>query len=409
MNSLFPPLNIAARGALEKLFPAIDAAFPLKQRFLSELPKNIARLSAMLTKERAALKGGYMSDPALLHAYLRYFLPWNVFRLARLLPSLPLAALNSAANGSPEIVDVGAGPLTLPVSLWIAFPELRAAPLRFVCVDKSGAALEAGKKLFSALAQQTGAAENHWQIKTRRAAFEESPAASKENSAVLVCALNVCNELFQHIPQADTGALSERARKFTRSLLRLTGEGGRALVIEPGAPRPAQFLHFARQAFIEQGFTIEAPCPQTEKCPMHGGRRGQKWCHFNFDTKDAPEALNKISAQAFLPKEKVTLSFLLAAKKRKDKPEKDALNVRVISDAFSLPENKTGRYACSEEGLTLIRGSRTLVEKHRQGTFLRAKRPAKTLRDAKSGAFILDIEEAESRKSSNSHPHSKFF
>ncbi|MDR1363975.1 MAG: rRNA methyltransferase [Spirochaetaceae bacterium] len=391
MNSLFPPLKPAACDEMERLLPAIDAAFPLKRRFLLELPKNIERLSSLLTKERSGLTSGYMSDPALLHAYLRYFLPWNVFRLSRLLPSLSLDGLARAQTGGLEIIDLGSGPLTLPVSFWIALPELRAAPLSFVCLDKSGAALEAGKKLFFELAGQ-GSEENcAWRIKTRRAALGERLT---DSSAALVCAVNVCNEMFQKTPQADTAALNGAARRFTRLLLNLAGETGRILVLEPGAPRPAQFLSFMRQAFIDQGTAIEAPCPAPDKCPMRGGRRGQKWCHFNFDTDDAPAALSKLSAQAALPKEKVTLSFLFAAKKRQKKAEGKLLNVRIISDAFSLPENRLGRYACSEEGLTLARGGRALVEKYKQGSLFQVERPLKPPRDAKSGAVILDLESA---------------
>jgi ribosomal protein RSM22 (predicted rRNA methylase) len=406
MNLLFPPLSDAASGGIEKLLPAVDAAFPLKQRFLRELPKNIARLSSLLTKERAGLNGGYMSDPVLLNAYLRYFLPWNVFRLSRLLPSLSLdAALNGAPvdalSGGVEIVDLGSGPLTLPTAFWIALPELRAVPMRFICVDQSDAALNAGKKLFSELTARNGAAENAenakncvWQIKTRRAAIGERLSINSAAPASLVCAVNVCNEMFQKIPQADTTALSAAAQKFSKLLLNLAGGTGRILVLEPGAPRPAQFLHFMRKAFMDQGCGIEAPCFTPDKCPMRGGRRGHKWCHFNVDTNDAPAALHKLSAQALLPKEKVTLSFLLAAKKSRKKAAGKLLNARVISDAFLLPEKKMGRYACSEEGLTLICGNRALVEKYRQGSSFQIERPSRFLRDAKSGAVILNLEGA---------------
>jgi ribosomal protein RSM22 (predicted rRNA methylase) len=376
---------------MEQLSRAIDSAFPLKQRFLRELPKNIARLSTLLTKERAGLNCGYMSDPALLGAYMRYFLPWNVFRLSRLLPSLSLkAALNGAVFNAAEIIDLGSGPLTLPIAFWIALPELRLAPLRFTCVDQSAAALNAGKKLFSEFTARYSA-DCVWQIKTRRAAIGERLAL---DSAALICAVNVCNELFQKIPQADTAAISAAAQKFSKLLLNLAGSTERVFVLEPGAPRPAQFLHFMCKAFVDQGFMIESPCFAPDKCPMRGGRRGHKWCHFNVDADDAPDALHKLSAQALLPKEKVTLSFLLAAKGRRSKAEGRILNVRVISDAFFLPENKMGRYACSEEGLILTRGNRALVEKYRQGSFFQVERPPIMPRDAKSGAFILELDAA---------------
>ncbi|MDR2658632.1 MAG: rRNA methyltransferase [Spirochaetaceae bacterium] len=385
MNLLFPPLTAGLSNDLERLLSLIDKTFPLKQRFLAELPKNIGRLSALLTRERSSLNGAYMSDPVLLNAYLRYFLPWNVFRLSRLLPALHLNGVLSAAGGV-EIVDIGSGPLTFPVSLWIALPELRAVPLRFLCIDQNSAALDAGKKLFSAIA-----AENTWQIKTRRAALGErftfAPAA-------LFSAVNVCNELIQNMPQSDMEALNKTAKRLAHLFSNSTNGAGRVLLIEPGAPRPAQFLYFMRKALIEQGFAPEAPCPAPEECPMRSGRRGQKWCHFSIDTDDAPAELQKLSAKALLPKEKVTLSFLLAAKGLQRKVEKDLLNVRVISGAFSLPDSKTGRYACSEKGLTLLRGGKGLIEKYKEGVFFQAEAPYKSIRDAKSGALILNVEDA---------------
>ncbi|MDR2444980.1 MAG: rRNA methyltransferase [Spirochaetaceae bacterium] len=380
-RSLFPPLSAGVRRGIEELLPVIEKTFPLKWRFSAALPKNISRLSALLTKERSELNGSYMSDPVLFNAYLRYFLPWNVWRLSRLLPALR----PEVTSGTAEIVDLGSGPLTLPVAVWIALPELRRAPLRFHCVDRNGAALEAGVKLFHALSAESGE-KTAWQVKTYRAALGER---LKLPPAAMVCAVNVCNELFQKLPQAGTAALAVNAKKFAHSLSSLASDSGRILVVEPGAPRPAQFLSLLRGEFIGQGLSVEAPCPSSRACAMMGGRRGQKWCHFNIEADGAPPLLHKLSAAAALPKEKVTLSFLLVSKKtasRRSTP--GILDVRVISDAFPLPGGMTGRYGCCEKGLALLSGD-SLVEKYRQGSFLQLEMPTKTVRDAKSGALVI--------------------
>jgi ribosomal protein RSM22 (predicted rRNA methylase) len=381
-SSLFPPFSSGVLRGIGKLLPVIEKTFPLKRRFSAALPKNISRLSALLTKERSELNGSYMSDPALFNAYLRYFLPWNVWRLSRLLPALR----PEGTQGAAEIVDLGSGPLTLPVAVWIALPELRRAPLRFHCVDRNGAALEAGVKLFHALSAKSGE-KTAWRVKTYRAALGER---LKVPPASMVCAVNVCNELFQKLPQAGTEALAVNAKKFAHSLARLTGDSGRILVVEPGAPRPARFLSLLRGQFIGRGLSVEAPCPSSRACAMTGGRRGLKWCHFNIDVEDAPPELLKLSAAAALPKEKVTLSFLLVSKKAA--PRRNApgiLDVRVISDAFPLPRGLTGRYACCEKGLALLSGGG--LERYRQGSFLQVEMPAKTVRDAKSGALVIEL------------------
>jgi hypothetical protein len=180
------------------------------------------------------------------------------------------------------------------------------------------------------------------------------------------------------------------------------GVSGRILVVEPGTPRSSQFLGMARDAFMQGGFSplSPCPCPAPERCAMSGGRRGQKWCHFNFDTEGAPPALQRLSESASLQKKKATLSFLLVSRTAAvEKAVGGLAGVRVISDAFPLPEGRAGRYACTEKGLALIRGDRDTIEKYRQGALFRTKLPIKTAAEAvietvidrKSGAFVLDV------------------
>jgi SAM-dependent methyltransferase len=387
-SRLFPPPGAGVRAGIEELIDVIGRTFPLKQRFYAETPKNIANLSALLTKERSELNGGYMSSPALLDAYLRFFLPWNVYRLSMLLPSL---SLEDGLGAGAGIIDLGCGPLSLPVSLWVALPRLRRLPLRFLCADRNGAVLEAGKKLFAALAGDGCP----WRIRTVRAPLG---ARLDARPAALVCAVNVCNELFQHLHQADTARIEAAARKLASYLAGLADSGGRILVAEPGAPRPAQALALMRDAFTGQGLAIEAPCPATRRCAMSGGRRGAKWCHFNIGADGAPASLHKLSAKAGLPKEKVTLSFLLAAKRPPaPAPPRGYLAARVISDIFFLPDNSAARYACCEKGLALIRGDRALMERCEPGSLFWTKPPQKPLIDAKTDAVIFDLNALEPR------------
>src|SRR2546422_10996948 len=70
-----------------------------------EVAEGVRTLSRLLTKERDALGSDYFADPALRRAYLLYFLPVNLAKVASLLremPELPARPL--------RVLDVGSGP-----------------------------------------------------------------------------------------------------------------------------------------------------------------------------------------------------------------------------------------------------------------------------------------------------------
>ena len=113
-----------------------------------ELPNRIRDLSLSLTADReGGPRPGYLSDPRELAAYAWYFLPWNLLRLCRLLPGLDLTLPEDGL-----VCDLGTGPLTLPLALWLSRPDLRRTRLRFVCTDRSRRALDLGVRLFTEVA-----------------------------------------------------------------------------------------------------------------------------------------------------------------------------------------------------------------------------------------------------------------
>ena len=360
---LFRPLESAVRRNIEALCLLVDKTFPLPRRFRAALPRDIADLSRLLTQDRGERREGYLGMPRYLSAYLRYFLPWNVYRLSRLLPQLPIEL-----NGAREICDLGSGPLTFAIALWISRPELRKLNITFRSIDQTGAVLEAGKKLFAAL-------NTSWEIKTIRGEILRNgtlSARSPGKPAGLVAAVNVFNELFQNLSPADTGGIKALAEKQARLLSSLADASGAILIVEPGIPRSGEFISLSRAAFLEAGLSLLAPCTHSLACCLPGPRAGKKsrWCRFALDTRDAPLALHKLSQAAGLPKERAVLSFLMAAK-TETAPAKPApqnaeaerpralIKARVISDAFPVGNGGLwGRYCCAEKGLILAAGQK---------------------------------------------------
>ncbi|MDD7416432.1 MAG: small ribosomal subunit Rsm22 family protein [Treponemataceae bacterium] len=179
------------------------------------------------------------------------------------------------------------------------------------------------------------------------------------NKAKLVTCANMFNELYY-----DTSMpLEEAAKKYSKILIDLTEKEASLLVIEPAFPRSARFISLTRDALIRKGFSIISPCPHEKSCPMDG-RRGGKWCHFVLDTEDkklgAPKKLMRLSQKSALPKERASLSFVFASafKAEADKitKTKAPLAARIASDEIKLPGNRFARYACCENGLSLISG-----------------------------------------------------
>ena len=388
---LFPSLQPEIRLILDSIPALIDKTFPLPGRFRSSLPADVAELSRLLTSARGERSLSYLGRPNLLSAYIRYFLPWNLYRLCRLLPNLdlPLAA-------GDVITDLGCGPLTMEAALWISRPDLRTVPLEFRCVDQSGPVLDAGKIFFAALSGALSAAlpgRSPWNIHTIKKRIEHP--SIREKPAALVCAVNVCNEVFGDALYSDINTQRIKARQAARFFHSLASPSASILAVEPGIPGSGQFISLLRSAFLEHQRLPVSPCPHAAACPMPGGfsvrdrKRGKnRWCHFAFDTEDAPKVLHKLSAKAGIPKERAVLCFLLTGPVKADALREETM-LRVISDSFPLPENRFGRYCCSGKGLVLLTGGKSAIEKSASGALIAAQFPAEEQRDAKSGALIV--------------------
>jgi hypothetical protein len=312
-------------------------------------------------------------------AYLRYFLPWNIFKLCALFSS-PEIKLPPHID---ILTDLGSGLLTVPLALWLSFPHLRSAPLTVYCVDRNAKALEDGQRLFTAFAKECG--EVCWQIKLVKA---DAMHPGIRGKAGLVTAFNVYNEISAGIARGDEDGLRFFARKTAAVLSSLVREDGVLIAGEPGIPSAGQFLSSLRGAFLEQGYRILQPCPHEKGCPMPGGKKGAKWCHFVLDTDSAPQSLHSLSEKAHLPKRKTTLSFLMAAPKNAA-PSVGKNALRILSAPIRFGGDRAGVYACGAKGLALLYGRDAL--KLPFGSLIVCPMPATPEFDRKTGALLVPL------------------
>lgn len=440
-RALFPPLSAETQRILDMLPEALAKVWPLNTAHKRSLPDDVAQLSRLLTTERAGLARPYWSSPASISAYLYYFLPWNLVRLTRLLASLPLADPRAVApqGGEALLVDVGSGPLTLPLALWLARPEWRSAPVRVLAMDTSSQPLELGKTLMEVLGELTG--QPVWPVRVARAPLDQvvrqaAPLLSGGRARPwLVSAANVLNELrfgkkrsrgasaiededeFDSLDaegmdidgnpaagEADgekpEGCREDRLDSFLESLSPLFDHadsrgaatagspapvGPSLLFVEPGTRLGGSTIMRLRQLAVDGGLTALAPCTHQADCPLLRGQGGRTWCHFTFGSEGAPLWLEDLSQASGLGKSGLSLSpLLLAAMPEAEAQTSGSLPVRVLSAPFLVPGLAgRARYACSGKGILLLENAECLAS----GDELTVSIAAGAPRDRKSGAL----------------------
>lgn len=376
-------------GQLAGFSKHLDAVMPMRRQHRHELPRQIRQLSHLLTDERDDLKRDYLSDPAALSAYMRYFLPWNIYRLGVLFAGLALDPGGDTPEAEATVIDLGAGPLTAAMALWMARPHLRHRKMHFICVDHAQKPMRLGLDTLKSLASKHGLAP--WRVTLVKGSLDER----LREKADLVIMANALNEVLQR----GEGALLEDADSLAGHLTSMLTPAGQLMIVEPGIRPSAHLLSALRRGLLHRGLKPLAPCPHTSACPM-SGRGYTAWCHFNFDAEAAPAWLKRQSEDARLTKDNVSLSFLhFSARGRKLEAGQGKSLVRAVSGPFELPASgkegespysRYGQYACSERGLTLL----SLPHKHlvpQPGTLLEAAWPENPDKDAKSGALVLPL------------------
>lgn len=354
--SLFDARKIPAdaRAVLENFDRVAQEVFPASARQLSDLPQDIRRLSHTLTDMRRERETAYMSDAPALSGYARYFTWWNLVRLARLFSNLGDGALN--LSDGDVCVDMGSGPLTVVMAMWLALPALREKDLTWICVDISQGALSLGEDLYMSIASKapprSREAKAHWKIVRAKKRIGDE---IREKAALVTC-VNMLNEL-QERERLEADRL---VQKYIGVLHSYCAKNSSVLVVEPGVPAQARVISLARDALIEKGMRIVAPCPHERECPMDGfeAKLGgkSKWCNFAFKTGDAPQKLLALSAESGIPKERAVMSFVLATNFpcEESAAGKKILRLRIASDPIYLPGYRTGYYACCALGLALV-------------------------------------------------------
>ena len=386
-------IPLDAQNIIDEFDKIVQSVFPANGRQLASLPKNVNTLSHALTDERSERRRGYMNTPETLAAYARYFSWWNIVRFTKLFANFEKDAF--ALSDEDICLDVGSGPLTAVISLWLARPELRNKKLTWYCMDISQTSLALGEDLYLSIASRVPPPDKnaaaHWTIVRIKGALGDP---LRQKASLIVCA-----DMLNELKETDERSDEVRAKQYASSLLSYAAKKYSLLIIEPGVPDAARIISLMRDTLIKKNMTIVSPCPHANACPMNGYRAhtgsASKWCNFAFSTEDAPPALFKLSEDAKLPKTRAVVSFLFVKSEAENTGKKSAraeFPIRIISDAISLAGRASGHYACSLLGLTLaVPASGRLLSSGDCITVSPLPDSARLSKDEKSGAAVIRI------------------
>ena len=283
---LFPPLTHRISATLDQGFlRALRGVWPLNRAHRASLAADTAALSELLTVNRTEMRSPYWSSPAATSAYLYYFLPWNLIRLCRLFFGLELPAPRTDAPSL--LLDLGSGPLTVPLALWLSHPEWRTRPIEVVAVDAAGRPPKLGRDILRLLCEDAGV--EPWTVHVVQAPIAQAGHRAMEfvrkgASPWLLTAANVLNELPSsrksrfsedgddedgETASAGAGTLEGVLSSLTTFLDGCEGSrGARMLFIEPGTRLGGLTLMNLRAIAREEGLKVIAPCPHVFGCPL---------------------------------------------------------------------------------------------------------------------------------------------
>lgn len=379
---LFQPiisgLTPFTKQLLEILPYILDKTLHLSHSQRIALPDDIHNLSCLLTSERKGLYKSYWSNARFCSAYLWYFFPWNLIRLTSLISNLALPEPKSEV----VIMDLGSGPLTLPVALWLSKPTWRNCKIKLICVDTAIQPMNIGLKLFKQIAAQLKESFV-WDVTLIRGNYTQV-LKSISSPLHLIMSGNMLNEL-----KGKTNHLiRSRMEQMVMLINNVLHSDGAALFVEPGTRLGGKLMSTLREVAIQDTFISIAPCTHTAFCPLFNSTNNL-WCHVLFDV-DAPRWLLNLSQAAKLSKVKVSFSFQLLRYRKNTLKLLDNttsfLTGRVLSGGFPVLGMGTAQYVCTKKGLALMSYTRGIPS----GARVLCKPLPGNQRDIRSGALKVE-------------------
>jgi ribosomal protein RSM22 (predicted rRNA methylase) len=312
---------------------------------LRTLAADVARLSTLLTSERADLPAVYLGDEGLRNAYRAYFLPSNLPKIHKPLQELSLHPRNLFSKARLRILDIGAGPGTasLGVLAFFSQQEQKNPDLEFTAVDQVAGNLKIAEALFSSFGSTRGCRAS---LKTIKSDIEGLGNLLHGHFDVIILS-NVMNELFAR----EEGRTGKRVDILNTILKRSLADDGSGIIIEPALRETARDMLEVRDGLLENGFHVYSPCLFKGMCPALANPKD--WCHEDIPW-DPPTLVKEIDKLTGLRKDSLKFSYLVLRKdglSLADGPRPNSF--RVVSEPL-VSKGKREFYVCGAAGRRLV-------------------------------------------------------
>jgi SAM-dependent methyltransferase len=300
--------------------------------------RDVVELSRLFGEERSKRSSDYMTDPRLRAAYLAFFVPQYAAKVAGLLAMHERDGVLKLPD-APRVLDVGAGPLSATLGVWLHKGALGAGS---VALDLARKSLDAGATLLAQL-----------DVKARaNVALVDAPLSRRPlplGPFDLVVIAHVLNEV------GDPRRAIEVRTQLVRDLAGTLAPNGRVLVVEPATRVHGRALMAVRDALVDAGVPVLSPCRGARACPLL--RTAGDWCHGDVDWSRPPK-FAALEAAARLPKDVLKQSHVLVARPEDAKRDDVAgppSGGRIVSGLMKDREGVERRYVCARD-LVVLRG-----------------------------------------------------
>jgi len=291
----------------------------LKPEEVGELAWGVSTLWEGFTGKRELAGASYLADPALLHAYALYYLPRSYVQARLVLRHLE-------GKKVTRVLDLGSGP----------GPLLLAAKDAFGLQGKALTAVDHDVHALKLAAELCGA-------RTFTAKLPQLPGALANEKFELVTLGLVVNELFK----GEKDAVARRATWLREQIWPRVAEGGNLVIVEPALRETGREALQLRDALVEAGLRVTAPCTRQGRCPALEKERD--WCHAGLRFQP-PKSVEAIGRAVGIDPTDLRFTYFIFEKSPAVAP---SVALRVVSERME-EKGRMKLWVCGEAGRVLL-------------------------------------------------------